>query len=679
MNAPAATAVKGLGFGLARDKADTLLLLAAAVVVMAPHADHLPAWISGLCALAMLWRAMITFRGTRMPPVYMLLPIALGAMFGIFKTYNTLLGREAGVAMLVILLTFKMLEMHAKRDLFVVTFLCFFLQLTTFFYAQGIGSALLMVVAIITILTAQLSFQYTGQRPPLLGRLRLGATILALATPLALALFVFFPRIQGPLWGMPTDAAGGRTGMSDSMSPGNLSSLAQSEETAFRVKFIDPAPPQNQMYWRGIVLSVFDGRTWNRNRGYTISLDTGRPLTAALEVRGRGIRHQVTLEPSNNRWLYALEAPRHLPIFEDNKARMTGELELRAENRIAQRLRYDVISHPNFTLQAKAPPSSLAPYLALPPGFNPQTMQAGAELRKLSDPRERINTVLRRFRRENFHYTLEPPLLGRDSVDEFLFMTKAGFCEHYASSFVFLMRAAGVPARVVAGYQGGEANPYDGFVTVRQLDAHAWSEVWLEGSGWTRIDPTAAVSPDRIQNSSSRVRKRDAPFGIESLGGVINLDGSSSPWLTEMRLRMGAINNSWNQWVLNYTPERQRDFLGSLRSALGYWDVLLAVLTIVAAAMLVRTLKLRARTDPIDALYSQLCLQLARTGLVRAAHEGPSAYAARVDGLAMAPEKKAAIARFLALYSAHKYGAQAPLPKLAATLRGLLNAAKATN
>ncbi|PWF54569.1 transglutaminase TgpA family protein [Massilia glaciei] len=682
MSATAAPAQRGalarLAFGLARDKADTLLLLAAALLVIAPHADHLPGWISALCAVMLLWRALITFRGTRMPPLALLLPVAMGAMFGVYRTYHTLLGREAGVAMLVLLVTMKMLEMHAKRDLFVVIFLCFFLQLTHFFYAQGIGSALLMVVAIVTLLTAQLSFQYTGQRPPLLGRLRLGATILGLAAPLAVLLFVFFPRIQGPLWGMPGDAKSGRTGMSDSMSPGNLSSLAQSEETAFRVKFIDPAPPQSQMYWRGIVLSRFDGRTWSR-----MPQRLGAPAAKAdplvLTLRGPGIRHQVTLEPFKNNWLFALEAPVKPPYMDGNPVRVTGELEMRADFALEQRVRYEVVSNPQFTLQAQQDPANMAAWLELPPGYNPLTMQAGAELRKLDDPRQRVQAALARFNRENFSYTLEPPLLGRDSVDEFMYTTKAGFCEHYAGSFVFLMRAAGVPARVVAGYQGGEANPFDGFFTVRQMDAHAWAEVWFEGSGWTRVDPTAAVSPERIQSSGARARQREAPFGIESLGAVINLNPHTSPWLTELRLRIGAVNNGWNQWVLNYTPERQRSFLGSLRAVLGYWDVLLALLAIAAGAVLVRTLQLRSRTDPIDALYSQLCQQLAKAGLARAPHEGPGAYAARVGAHAMAPANKAAATRFLALYSAHKYGPRAPQPKLAGTLRRLLNAAKATN
>ena len=249
---------------LPRDKADTLLLLFAALLVLAPHTAHLPAWVSMLCALTLLWRGVITLQGKRMPPSLLLLPLAGAAMFGVAHSYQSLLGRDAGVAMLVLLVTFKMLEMHARRDLFVVVFLCFFLVLTNFFYEQGIGTALLMAVSVLALLTAQLSFQFTGTPPPLRQRFLMSAKLLGLATPLAFALFFLFPRIEGPLWGVPGDASSARSGLSESMAPGTMANLAQSGEPAFRVRFEGRAPSQEQMYWRGPVLGAYDGRTWTR-------------------------------------------------------------------------------------------------------------------------------------------------------------------------------------------------------------------------------------------------------------------------------------------------------------------------------------------------------------------------------------------------------------------------------
>ena len=658
---------KTMLLALSRDKADTLLLLFAALLVLIPHAAHLPAWISLLCAITLLWRGVVTFRGTRMPPAWLLLPVALAAMGGVFASFHTLLGRDAGVAMLVLLVAFKMLEMHARRDLFVVIYLCFFLVLTNFFYAQGIGSALLMAAAILALLSAQVSFQFTGAVPPLRKRVRIAATILAMAAPLAALLFVVFPRIEGPLWGMPADAGGGRTGLSDSMAPGNLASLAQSDEVAFRVRFLDPPPPQAQLYWRGIVLGDFDGRTWTQVRRGRAD---GAPKVT-VRVEGRRVRHEVTLEPSPQRWLFALDVPEYLPQVEGNPSTVTPELELSASHGFGTRVRYLAASYPSYTLDAQAPPAGLARWLVLPAGFNPLALAAGQELRRLDDPMARVQAVLQRFRSQNFIYTFEPPPLGRDSVDQFLYTSRAGFCEHYSSAFVFLMRAAGVPARVVTGYQGGELNPVDGYLTVRQSDAHAWAEVWVAGRGWLRIDPTGAVAPERIRRSGVRAQARQNPFGLPQLGSLMGFGGDGKGWLAQLRFRIGALNNGWNQWVLNYTPERQRGLLETLAEALGRWSVLGAIGALLALLYVGFMLRRRAETDPVDALYSALCQQLARAGLARRPDEGPNAYAERLARSRLPTKAMGAAARFLQLYSAYKYAATAPHARRAATVKEL--------
>ncbi|MCC6072588.1 DUF3488 and DUF4129 domain-containing transglutaminase family protein [Massilia sp. GCM10020059] len=651
---------------LTRDKADTLLLLGAALLVLAPHAAHLPLWVSVACGATLLWRASITFRGTRMPPGFLLLPVSLAAMGAVFATYHTLLGRDAGVAMLVLLVAFKMLEMHARRDLFVVIFLCFFLVLTNFFYSQSIATAIMMVVSVIALLTAQLSFQFTGAVPSFGRRLLIGARILGMGLPLALLLFFVFPRIQGPLWGMPGDASDGRSGLSESMAPGNLSSLAKSGETAFRVRFDGPAPAPHQLYWRGLVLGEFDGRTWTRLRGQ------GATSSIAMTVTGRPLRQQVTLEPAGKRWLFALDVPAALPQLEANTVSVTPELELSAARPIDQRVRYDVTSYLSYRVQPKLEMGELVQSLMIPWGFNPQARQLGDTLRRIADPARRVSTLLTMFRTENYIYTLEPPRLGRDSVDEFLFTTRAGFCEHYASSFVFVMRAAGVPARVVTGYQGGEMNPVDGVMTVRQSDAHAWAEVWIAGRGWVRVDPTSAVAPERVQRGLAGAIPPQDPFGIAGLGSL--MEGvSENTLLTQLRNQWSALNNDWNQWILNYTPQRQHALLSSMHAALSDWRVITVIVLLLMLLFIGRAWRSQRQGDPIDALYSAMCLQLARQGLPRAPDEGPSAYAQRLQGSGMAPAKQAAVARFLALYSAYKYAPAAPDARLAATLKSLLN------
>lgn len=649
-----------LALQLSRDKADTLLLLGATLLVLAPHAGHLPLWVSALCATTLGWRALITFRGTRMPPSYVLLPLALAAMGGVYLTFKTILGREAGVAMAVMLLAFKMLEMHARRDLFVVIFLSFFLLLTNFFYSQSIGTGAMMVLALIALLTAQLSFQYTGAVPPLRTRALLGTRIVAMGAPLAIAIFLLFPRIQGPLWGMPGDAGSGRTGLSNSMAPGNISNLAQSTEVAFRARFNGPPPAQGQLYWRGIVLDDFDGRSWTQAfRGWISKQHTG------LKKNGGPVNYQVTLEPHNERWLFALDM---VDGARQGGAELTREFELRTATRVTQRLRYDATSYLDYELDDGAQAPFSERHRSLPRGFNPRAMQAGLDLQREPDPAKRVRMVLDKFRNEPFSYTLQPPLLGQHTVDEFLYSTRAGFCEHYASAFVFLMRAADVPARVVTGYQGGELNPVDQFMVVRQSDAHAWAEVWLAGRGWVRVDPTAAVAPERVQRNLAQALPPEPTFA-----NLISIELTENAWLSTIRFRLSAINNGWNQWVLNYDGERRTNFLSGLAEALGNWRTLAGALLICCLIVVARVLQQRRGQDPIDTLYSALCQQMSQLGLARAADEGPNAFARRVDASALPPDRKHAVLQFLQHYSAHKYGAREPDPALAATLKRLLN------
>lgn len=669
---PAGPLASGTTRPMSRAKSDTLLLLATCTLVLLPHLGHLPAWAIPLCAALLAWRGWITFRGNRMPPRWLLVSIAALVMAGVFATYKTFFGREAGVTMLTLLLALKLLEMHAKRDLFVALFLSFFLILASFFYSQSIGTALITVVAVIAILTTQLSFQYTGAVPPLRKRLRLGAMIVALAAPLMLVLFVLFPRIQGPLWGLPSDAQSGHTGLSDTMAPGNISSLAQSDEIAFRVKFTDPVPPKSALYWRGVVLGNYDGRTWSRLH---TRIDTNRAI--AVKLRGASVRYQVTLEPHDKRWLFALEMPQAVPIVQGAPATVSADLQLLAARPINDRVRYDVVSHIDYDLQPNEPASVLQQWLQLPSGFNPRTLEFAARLRRQHPGNaDAIAAVLHFFHEQNFRYTLEPPPLEGNVVDEFLFSTRAGFCEHYAGAFVVLMRAMGIPSRVVTGYQGGEMNPADGFMTIRQSDAHAWAEVWLEGRGWMRVDPTAAVAPSRVERNIASVIPR--PY----LGGLITLDAGNNTVLAGLhRLRQSweAVTNAWNQRVLNYTPEKQKALVQSLGFDHVDWRILTALMfligSLVTAVMVLPLVVNRPRIAPADAAYRALCRSLGRQGMPRALHEGPRAYRARLTAAdsRLSNEKKAAAARFLEIYETLRYGdSDKPSANAVSQLKSLL-------
>ncbi len=661
---------------MSRDKADTLLLMLACILVLAPHTAHLPLWITGVNIALLAWRSWITFRGNRMPPRWLLLPIAALAMGGVYLTFNTIFGRDAGVAMLVLLLTFKLLEMRANRDLFVVVFLSFFLILTNFFYSQSIATALMMMAAVIVMLTAQLSFQYTGTMPPFGKRLRTGAMIFALAAPLTIVLFVLFPRIQGPLWGMPGDANAGRSGLSDNMAPGNIAELALSDEVAFRVKFLDPVPSHAKLYWRGIVLAHFDGRTWTRQASRQ-----SRTTQTALMIN-TPVRYQVTQEAGSRPWLFALDLPQAAPQLPGNPVMLTTDMQLVSQHPIDARVRYDVTSYLGYSLQPAISAGELQDALALPLGYNPMTIRFAAGMHnRFPDDRARIDAVLAFFgsREYNFSYTLAPPLLGRNSADEFLFRTRAGFCEHYASAFVILMRAMGIPARVVTGYQGGEINPVDGFLTVRQSDAHAWAEVWQANLGWIRIDPTAAVAPNRIERNIAVAAPNQSV-----LGGLFNIDTGRDSLVAKLRFRWDAVNNGWNQWVLNYTPTKQKDLLRTLGFGNINWQTMLlmmfAVCALVMLAIAVPLLRNRSKIDPVDALYAALCKQMARLGYPRRPHEGPRAYSVRLlaSASALTPERKRSVKKFLTLYETARYADPASTARsnLLSTLKSLLNRIK---
>lgn len=648
---------------LSQDKANALLLLGTCLLVLAPHMTRLPLWTSLFCMVLLLWRGWIAFRGNRMPPLWLLLPIGGAAITASLLTHKTFLGRDAGVTLLCLLLTIKLLEMRAKRDLFTVIFVCLFLVLANFFYTQSIAMTLLMGLTVVMLLTAQLSFQYTGTMPSLWQRARFGAMIAALATPLMLVLFVLFPRVSGPLWNLPDDARRTRTGLSEDMSPGDISQLAGSDEVAFRVAFLDPLPPRARLYWRGPVLGAFDGRHWRRLRqpARAQAQDAAGPPAgdagkASVRWQGRVVRQVVTLEASGHRSLFALDLAQAPPLVPGMGSAMTAEFEVLASRPLDQRLRYEASSVTDFVLQPELGEAGMTPWLSLPRGFNPATHRYADHLRQTSDsPADMIDKVLLLFSRAPFRYTMSPPLLGRDGVDEFLFSTRAGFCEHYAGAFVVLMRAAGIPARVVTGYQGGEVNPVDGYLTVRQSDAHAWAEVWLAGQGWKRIDPTAAVAPERVEkNLASAIPPR-------AFGGLLQFDLGRGTVLGTLRNNWDAVTNQWNQWVLNYSADKQKDLL----RAFGYrepdWRALVSLMgivgSIVMALVAVPLLWRRQKMDPATALYEAFCRQHAARGLPRAVHEGPRAYGQRLATAhhKLAPSHRIAVAQFLALYEALQY------------------------
>ncbi len=614
-------------------------LIASILLVSAPHAAHLPVWVSAVSLLLLGWRAHIAYRGNTLPARGLLLLVTLSCVGGIVISFHSVFGREVGVTLLILLAALKLLELRAARDATVLIYLSCFIIITNFFYSQSMLTALFMLLTLLLIMSTWVQMQ-TGDlnfKP----RLRIAGLILLQAIPLSLLIFVLFPRVQGPLWGLPQDAYAS-SGLSDSMSPGSMSKLTLSDAVAFRVNFSGQPPLRAQMYWRGPVLSDFDGRTWTRGR------NTSTQAPQLLDTK-TALDYTVTLEPHNKLWLFALDMPDKISVAHI----LTPDFQLLSQAPVSARLRYSATSQLSYRANPDETPQQLRRALALPRGFNPRAKQLAAEWRaQNSSDAAIVQTALAYFNRNGFAYTLEPPPLGSNSVDDFLFETRQGFCEYYASSFVFLMRAAGIPARVVTGYQGGEYNTLGGYYILRQADAHAWAEVWLQERGWVRYDPTAAIAPDRIQSGLGASLSDNAalPFLLRT----------QSPLLLRLRLNLDALSNQWNQWVLSYDNERQFALLSRLGMQDITWQKLalymfagVATLAGIFALFMLRRLKVR-HSDAVQAAWLKLCQKLEKAGLPRAAHEGAQDYAQRIA--AVRPELGDKLRDLARSYTALRYG-----------------------
>ena len=619
--------------------AQTAWLLATAAIVIAPLTLHVHIWIAAVTGLLLLWRGLLAWRGQALPSRWLLLPLTLASAVAILWQFGTLFGQNPGVALLMVFIALKQLEARTTRDGRAVILLAYFLAMAQFFYSQVIGAALASGASVLVTTAALLSL--AEAQASIQELLRRAGLMLIQSLPVMLLLFVLFPRVQGPLWALPRDAASGTTGMSDTMSPGSISNLSQSDAIAFRARFDGTMPPRAQLYWRGPVLTDFDGKTW-RPREERPRLRLPYP-----EPTGAPISYELILEPHNRHWLFALEMPGTAP--DDVVA--TRDALLLTKQVVDTRLKFSLRAYPDFRPGQGEDEASLWRSRTLPPGSNPRLRALAAQWRTQTDNDAQLLALAQAyFRQQGLMYTLSPPLLGEHGADEFLFDTKQGFCEHFANAFAVAMRAAGVPARVVTGYQGGEINPVDGWLTVRQYDAHAWTEVWLTEHGWVRIDPTAISAPTRIDlNLAAAVPAGDPlPF-------LMRADLS---WLKQLRFQWDAVTNTWNQWVLGYNPERQREFLRRLGMQQPDWQHMISTLTVLAGLALLGLaawiLHRRQRQDRALRLWNTLSRRMGKHGLARRPHEGPHDYAMRLA--AAFPTAADELELMASLYVRARYG-----------------------
>ncbi len=628
-------------------------MLLALGIASLPHLSHLPLTVALFCIAFAAWRWMAAHHGWRLPGMPARTLLTVLALSGVFLSFGTVFGRDAGAALLVIMLGLKLLEVRHHRDAVIVLYLGYFLTVTMVLFSQELVIIAVLAVALLLITAALVELNHPAPDAVISPgvRFRRSGALLAQALPLMLIMFLLFPRLPAPLWNLPDDAYSGTTGLSDSMSPGSISELGQSDRVAFRVEFDGFTPPSESLYWRGPVFWHTDGRTWSPDAGQGGTVLVEQP---AFVPTGEALSYTITLEPHNRRWLFALEMPSSTP----EGSRHSADLVLLSNKTVRHLTRYRVDSHINYRA-TRLNAAERARALQLP-AANPRAQALGGEWRRrINDDAAIVQYALDHFRNEAFHYTLTPPLLtGRDPIDDFLFGTQRGFCEHYSAAFTVLMRAAGLPTRVVTGYQGGELNPIGDYLVVRQRDAHAWTEVWLNGA-WVRIDPTAAVAPERIERGSG-----DALLeGRSAMRNSLERGVLGAMW-RQTRFGWDTINNRWNQWVLGFSPENQIALWSrfGLGSRTGMTIAMVAALGLLLFVIAVALSRQRPGDDPVKDLYERFCAKLARHGIARAPAEGPVLFAPRAGD--RRPDLASAIDSINRRYIAMRYGGIATAQQL---------------
>jgi len=620
-------------------------VLIAQVVVVLPHAAHLPLWLIGFAAVsiaAQLPYIKAKFKKlSHLKRIYQsvqMLGFLLG-LLGLWLTYNTAFGLDMGVAFLVLCLVSKLWELYKCRDAYVVLNLSLFVLAALFLMDQGLLTTLEVIVGAVIVLLAFIALNDDSNANGD-GRLRTLGVLGVGALPLLVVLFLFFPRLP-PLWSVQLSGQQAVTGVSDSMSPGDFANLGQSTELAFRVEFADERPPQQQLYWRGLVFSDFDGVTWrpaSQKGQWSSRLQAPAWIQNAFatvpdESRAAPVNYKVILEPTQQNWLFGLD----YPFSEQPDINTTSEFTLSKDQPVTQQLRYDVLQFAQMRIDPVLTEASRRENLALPDEGNPQARALAKQLfeQSGSDPVRYIAAIEQWINRTEFRYTLSPPRLNTNRIDEFLFETKAGFCEHYSSSFTFMLRAAGIPARVVAGYQGGEPSRNGNVWEVRQMDAHAWTEVWLEGQGWVRVDPTAFVAPERVEQGMNTITQQQgaAMFGN---GASAQISYQQYQVLQTLRRLSDQASYYWQKDVVGYDQDKQADSLlkwfniSSIMQQI-IWLATSAV-SVMAILVFVIWYRRRKRWHPADLPLAQLSKRVAKHDklLARNDNEGQLAWLERL-------------------------------------------------
>jgi len=608
-------------------RSDLRWLIVGHGLIVLPHLLQIPLWVVLATVFTGAWRLLL-LRRRRLPGWPLRMMLAAGAVVGIGISFGTWVGLEPMIAVLLVAAALKILECSTLRDAHILICLDFFIVATHFLFYQSPVMSVFVLASVAALLLCLIKLSLGAQSSLTKRHMGLVLRMLFWSAPLMATLFLTFPRID-PLWAVPTMGSGGATGMDDRLSPGSLSRIARSDQVAFRVRFDEAPPPRSEWYWRGMVLDRFEDNAWTTTPRREIPSEERKPPRS--EPRSQGLHYELLQPPTHQPWLFALPYAQ----TSDPRVAEASAFHLVARKPMDVLHRIEVVSSGNVVMQQELSPWWRAHELALPASRNPQSRAYVESLREeVKTDEALITAVLDRFSREAFYYTLSPPLISeRDFVDEFLFEVKRGFCEHYAYAFVVLMRQAGIPARIVGGYHGGELNPATGTVVVRQLDAHAWVEVWLPQRGWLRVDPTAAVAPNRIELGVEDALA-DEPLWL-SESGLSSYRFRHYVVIDWLRWRYDDFAWRWQRSVVGFD---QRQNLRAVSGWLARWGGL--SLEIAAAAIWVGVLALlyilgtrSARRTPrsiIERRYLALCRRLTRHGVQRQHGESAAALRDRV-------------------------------------------------
>ena len=634
-------------------------VIATLSVAMLPQLLRMPLPVAAMTLLPLLWRIGAEVRGWRPLPALVRHGLTALALLALFLSYPDLAGRRSAVSLLTLMLSLKLIEGYRIRDARLVVSFSLFLCATQFLFNQGIVmplyAAATVIVALVALTRLQRDEAWAQQQQPappvrasLFSELGFGARLLGVAVPVGLAFFLLFPRLSIPLWGIPDSTLDSKSGLSDSMSPGRIQQLFMDDRPAFRVTCEGAVPSSADLYWRGPVFWRFDGRTWKGSfYGSNIQAAARPPLPDAPWT------YTVQLEPNERNWLFALD----YPVTTPEDAKLTMDYQLIRRDPVIQLHQYSIVSNPDFIDTPDLPVTLRAQALELPEESNPRTRE-WVERWRSETPGDRafVQRVLQHFNQQPFRYSLDSPLLGRHSVDEFLFETRTGFCEHYASAFAVILRMAGIPTRIVTGYMGGWYNELGGYYLVRQSDAHAWTEIWLQGEGWTRVDPTAAVSPTRVERGS-----------LEALSAPRHLFDYA--WLRSVRNSVDIVQQRWNDWVIEYGARQQSRLLSpfGLEQATPAMlvSLLFVAIAVFGAILFPIVLRIRGpgRADPAQKAWQRFLRKLEGAGIATRPSSGPVelAAAASLD----LPRHAGSIRNIADLYTRCRYAPEPPpVPEL---------------